>query len=333
MPNFYVSKLLEDSGIYRADTVVFGEVEIRPPKSDFKDELDAISKSIELSKVDIKQEFTCRIGTIIACSSIQEAELLADEKFVSVLDILSTEFAISHIGIAQCGYVKNLDDGHIEPIKSYSLTPSTVFVRNSRHFKKFDFNHWIVNQRTELSERYKKSIHWSRNAKWEKNLHLRILYHWFSVEALFKQDAQDDISSLLLLFLGFPLSTYSKHVSRELLATLEQKSEYTKWKRSIKDIADEIRVFRNDSVHSGFRNIDYSVAKLRLYHRIMSIGCARCQGAVVVALSNRVSTVNEFKEYAGIIFESRSNVIDDIFGNIIYILENDHMRDVERIYV
>ena len=65
----------------------------------------------------------------------------------------------------------------------------------------------------------------------------------------------------------------------------------------------------------------------------MSIGCARCQGAVKIALTQRLQSVTEFKEYAGIIFENRGNLANDILGNIVYSLENDHMRSIERTYV
>jgi hypothetical protein len=160
MTNYYVLKLLENGGVYRADTVVYGDVEIRPPRVDYKDELEAIKKSIEPSEINL--DFICRIGTIVNCDSIEEAELLADEKFVSILDLLSSDFYISRIGITQFGYTKNLSDGEITPIQSRQFTPRTCFIVKQSNFIKYDFNHWIVNQKTDLSDRYKRSIHWSR---------------------------------------------------------------------------------------------------------------------------------------------------------------------------
>lgn len=333
MPNFYVSKLLYNSGIYRADTTVYGEVEIRPPQSDYADEQKVIEESILSSKIDIKQEFTCRIGTIVCCESQKESEVLADERFISVLDLLSAEYLISHIAVAQCGIIKNLDTGDISPIVSHQLNPGTIFVRRNGNLQKYEFNHWIHTQKTELAECYKRSIHWSRNARWDKSIHVKILYHWFAIEALFKQDVNDDISSLLLLHLGFPGSTYARNISRDLLKILDSNTSYMKWKKTIRAMVDDIRVFRNNSVHSGFRNIDFSKEKIRLYNNIMLLGCSRSQAAVKTALANKITTVDEFKEYSGIIFENRENLIGDIIGTIIFNLENDYMKDIEHPYV
>jgi hypothetical protein len=331
--NFYIVKILNGGGAVLPSTTIYGEVEIRPASADDKRERDAILQSTATARIKVEHEIASRIATVVQAASLAEAMLLADERFVPILDLLSVDFPLSEFSLTQYGYVKNLDSGDITPIQSQGFGPSLTFVVPRGPIKKSEFNQWFLRQSSDLAERYKRSIHWTRSAKWEESIQMAILYRWFSIEALFKQDEGDDITSLLLLFLGFPGGTYSKHISRGLLSRLAQNSEWTKWKKLSKDIVDKIRVFRNDSVHAGFRSVDYTPHELRLYHQIMTFGASRCQGAVKMALQSKIETVLDFKYYAGIIFEGHGRVENDILHNIIFSLENDTFPGTSRIHI
>ncbi|WP_175663517.1 hypothetical protein [Burkholderia ambifaria] len=322
MTNFYVTKVLDGGGIVRPDTGIYGDVELRSAKSDRKDEAEAITTSSSSSKTKIDFEIASRICTIVSAQTTDEAIQLADERFVPVLDLLSAEHALAHCSATSCGYLKNLDSGEIVPIQSNTFNPSLSFLVQQGFINKFNFNQWILKQNTDLASRYMRSLHWSRSAKWEKSVQASILYRWFAIEALFKRDVNDDITSLLLLFLGFPGGTHSRDISRDLLHRLANNEKHKQWKKRLQDIVDKMRIFRNNSVHSGFRSVDYPLADLRLYERVISLSSARCQSAVANALISNIDTIDEFKNQAGSIFERHVNVENDIVGNVIFSLEN-----------
>ena len=186
MNTFYVAKLFADQGVYRPDGFVLGDVELRPPSSDFEDELETITKSIRTNKVTIDPKLNCRIGTVVNAATLKDAETLADEKFVGALDTISSEYPISRIRLSKCGYIKNLDSGYLNPIEDITFSPGMTFVKRQSIFSNLEFSQWVTLQNSELALRYRRSLHWSRNAKWEKNLQIRILFNWFAVEALFK---------------------------------------------------------------------------------------------------------------------------------------------------
>ncbi|WP_124478509.1 MULTISPECIES: hypothetical protein [Burkholderia] len=328
--NFYVLKILAGGGAVFPVTEVYGDVEIRPASTDDETEAAAISDSAFEKFPKDEQQIAARIATIVRATSIEEAIRLADEKFVPILDLLSAKFALSDFSLTQVGHVKNLDDGSICPIKSNFLGPSLTFIVPRGVVNKSDFEHWIIRQKTDLAERYKRSLHWARNAKWEKSTQMAILYRWFSVEALFKESENDNISSLLLLYLGFPGGTYSKDISRDLLSQLSKNESWVKWKKLLQGIVEKIRIFRNDSVHSGFRSVDYTADELVLYNTIMTYAASRCQGAVRDALMQRIDTVSDFKSYAGVVFENRGNVVGDIIGNIVFSLDNNVSTSARR---
>lgn len=330
---FYVAKLLDDQGVYRPDAFVLGDVELRPPSSDFEDELETIKKSIQKNEIKIDPKINCRIGTIVHAATLKDAELLADEKFVGSLDIISFELPISRISLSKCGYIKNLESGELTPIEDVSFSPSMAFVRRQSKFQIMEFTQWVAMQNSELGLRYRRSLHWSRNGKWEKNLQIRILFNWFAVEALLKESKNDNVGPLIRWFLGYPNGVSAANVSSELIDKLKSNPLYKNWKNKITNSIENIRKFRNDSVHSGFRNVDFSVSDIKLFNQLMTFGCSRCQGAVIDALRMGLKTVSEFKEYISLIFENKDNLVNDVHGTILYSLENNSYHDLnEKIY-
>lgn len=323
MTAYYVTKILDEGGIYRPNTFVLGDVELRSPKSDFSDELKVIKESIKNNKSQLKPEFNCRISTIVHAENLIDAELLADEKFVSTLDLISAELPLSKLQLSECGYVKNLTNGELSPIKDLNFSPGTVYTIQQHKFPKMEFNQWLINEKSDLSLRYRRSLHWSRNGKWEKNLQIRIIFNWFAVEALLKESEHDNVGPLIRWFLGYPNGTQAQFVSNKTMDQLNSNPLYEIWKRKIIKSIEQIREFRNDSVHSGFRNVDFSVSEIKLFNQIMIFGCSRCQGAVYAALINKIETVSEFKEYISIIFENNNNLVNDVHGNILYSLANN----------
>ncbi|UXZ83495.1 HEPN domain-containing protein [Burkholderia multivorans] len=331
MYNYYVCKLLKNPGIVIAETVVYANVEIRRAKKDDTEEMALLTESVEATnlKAEVEIELSCRIGTIVQAATEEEASNLADQRFVEILDLATVEYTMSHLSLAHCGYVKNLDSGECTTLKNRQYSAGTSFITSRGIMPQINTTQQILYRSGDLFERYKRSIHWYRNAQRENSIHINLLYRWFAVEVLFKETETDDVTGPFTLFLGFPGSTYSKYIDRDLLNRLSSNASYSKWKKQIKDIVDKIRKFRNDSVHSGFRSIDCTPDDLRLYSRIMTLGLGRCQGAVQYAVLSGLKSVTEFREYAGLIFENRSNVERDVIGNIIHILDHDHLKHVQ----
>lgn len=322
MTAYYVLKLLDNQGVYRPDTFVLVDVELRSPRSDFAEELAAIKESIKGNHTNLEDKLNCRIGTIVQANSTDEASLLADERFVKALDIISSELPISSVRLTNCGYIKDLSTGTIKPILSTCFSPGMSFVMGKGQFRPMEFSQWIAIQNTDLATRYRRSLHWARNAKWERNLQLKILFDWFAIEALFKETPEDNVGPLIRWFLGYPNGPSAALVPSSILQELKSNPLYDAWKNKIQKSIESIRIFRNHSVHSGFRSVDFSVPETKLYSQIIVLGCSRCQRAVALALSNGINTVQEFKENTSLIFEVTENLINDVHGTILFSLQN-----------
>ncbi|TWI48947.1 hypothetical protein IQ22_04080 [Pseudomonas duriflava] len=322
MKKFLVVKLLESSGVVLPTTTIYGSVEIRSHKSDSEQEICLFKNSASNFDLDYEKYQICaRIATIVNSESVEGAIALADDLFSQVLDIKYVEYAISNFKTSDIGFVKNLDSGDAEPIVSNGFRPTTAFIVHQGDIQRYDETNYILSLNNELSQRYIRSLHWSRNSRHEKNDQLRILYYWFSLEALLKETEADNIIGIVRWFLGFPNGKNSQDISPLLIKQLRSHSRYDFWSKEIFSKIDEIRIFRNDSVHSGFRSVDFTKKNLKLYNKLMILGCSRCQSAVKHALLNNLSSISEFKNYISAIFESNGNLVNDVHHTVIHLLD------------
>jgi hypothetical protein len=322
MVDFLVLKILDTQSVSLPSTLIYGAVELRSYKSDSDVEIDALKKSAAHHRANFEQYAVCaRIATIVKANDMKGAIDLSDAIFSEVLDLKSIDFAISNFKTSDIGFVKNLDTGGIHPIIKSDLDPSMSFMVHPGNIQRVDIVNCILSLNSELSKRYQRSLHWARNSKHEKNIQLKILFYWFAIEALIKEYETDNIGGIVRWFLGFPNGRDRNAISALLLKNLASHPNYEYWDKRIIEVVDRIRQFRNDSVHSGFRSIDFTKEELELYKQVMVYSASRCQAAVRTALINGISTISEFKEYVAIIFEENGNIINDVHNNILFTLD------------
>jgi len=322
MNTYNVVRVLANSGVHFPASTVYGDVEIRPACKDFDNERKCLDESFKLNKILVDVSLNSRISCVVSAENEDIAINISDDIFEEILDLKSREFSISKMDITPCGYIRDLESGILKPLTDNVFGPCGAFLRQRYLFQQIDKTQLFLQWDSELIERYKKSLHWTRNAYKESNLQIKIMFMWFALEALLKESEHDQIAPYIRWFLGFPSGTGAQFVSNEKNNRLKANEQYEKWKKKLTDALEKIRIFRNDSVHSGFRRFDFSNDELVLYEKIMIFGTSRCQDAVFTAMSNNLKTVSEFKEYVGIIFDSNDNMINDVCGNILYGLEN-----------
>lgn len=323
MGKFLVLKILDSQSVCLPSSSVYGVVELRSSEADFECEIDVLKESASNNRADYGKFACCaRIATIVDCGSEDEAIDTADNLFSEVLDLKSVEFPLSNVKTSDIGFVKNLESGNILPITTkMEYERSMTFVMYQGGVQRKDVVNYILSLDNDLSERYKRSLHWVRNSKHESNSQLKILFYWFAIEALFKESKKDRIGDLVRWFLGFPNGNHRDLISDSLLERLGGHPSYGTWNSKVCKIVDEIRRFRNCSVHSGFRSFDFTKIEIQLYSEVMVLSASRCQAAVQQALINGISTASEFKEYISAIFEANENIINDVHGTILYSLE------------
>lgn len=321
MFSFLVVKVLEFNSFTLPDTLIYGDVELRPASVDSAKELAALKESAEDYGLQFdKYTYTARICTIVSSETIPEALSIASDRFSTILDLNATKFHISNVDVSEIGFAKNLVSGELHPIKRRGFNPSISFVMSHGNIQRMDDINYILGLDCELSHRYLRALHWARHGRHENNAQLKILFNWFTLEALLKEGEFDNISSNVCFLMGFPNSKKRLEISKSFLASVVDHPRYDFWKRKLIEDVDQIRIFRNNSAHSGFRIVDFSKPILALYSQIMIFGTSRSLGAVRFALLNNINTLLEFKENLAYIFENTATA-NDIHGNIIHSLD------------
>ncbi|MBE4467449.1 hypothetical protein HJ014_22775 [Vibrio parahaemolyticus] len=322
MASYLIVKVLENSGPVLPSTTVYRDVEIRSAKSDTDIERKLIEESIKSNDIDLS--LNSRMGCIVEADNLSSAVVLADDKFTELLDLKSREYTMSKLALTDYGFAKNLDTLKLEPLvieKTYEL--GNVFVMQPSIVQTYNQTQYVLFHENELTERYKRSLHWSRNSKHEKSLHLKVIFDWFAVEALLKEDQNDNIAPYIRWFLGFPNGKSLQFLNQEFKRELENHPEYQVVARKLETALEEIRVLRNDSIHHGSRKIDYSPRELYFYNQVMLMGAARCQDAMLRAIGLKLNTLEEFKDYISCIFEQKEHLISDVHGTVIHLLAKE----------
>lgn len=321
MSSYLVVKILDTNSFTLPNTLIYGDVELRSASTDSEAELKILRESAEDHKLDFsKYSYTARISTIVHSDTPIEAQEQAIDRFSTILDLIMTKFPTSKVELSEIGFIKKLESGEIIPIKKWGFTPSLSFVVNHGDIQQSDQINFILSQKTELSERFLKSLYWARNSRHENNRQLKVLFSWFSLEALLKENEEDYIGATVCFCLGFPGKRKSQNINQEFMKKIETHPKYFFWLNKLTTEINKIREFRNDSVHDGFRIVDCPKDTLALYEQIMIYGTSRSQQAVQHALLNGISTVVEFKDYLPCIFEQIASM-NDIHENIIYSLD------------
>ncbi|MGQ4005181.1 HEPN domain-containing protein [Francisellaceae bacterium CB300] len=321
MNKYMVVKVLNDQSICIPSTEVYANVELRSNSADFPEEIEALKLSAKNFNLDFDRYINnARISTIVEGTDINDAVIIADTRFEEILDLKFRDAILSNITLSDIGFIKNLETFELQDIKNNIPSSSMTFFIKEDEIQKYSVINFILLQNSDLSKRYIRSLHWLRRSRYENDLQLRILFNWFAVEALLKENEDDNVSGSILWFLGFPNNKSRQLISDRLLRELQAIPNYNILKKKLLDIIDEIRIFRNDSVHGGFRKMDFSNKHLAIYDQVMTLGISRCISAVEVAIINTISTVTEFKEYAPYIFEYNSNLVNDVRGNIVFTL-------------
>lgn len=324
MNSYLVVRILDEKSIFLPSTFVYGNVELRSYTADTQYEVSALERSASENGLDFEKHKICaRMVTIINCETHSEAIHEADIRFLEVLDLKFSEYSVSAIKTSSIGLIKDLASGEITPIKRTGYQPSLSFLIHPGSTQNVDATVYLLSLNNELCDRYRRSLHWARNSKNETNLQLRIIFLWFALEALLKEDENDNcVESFIRLFLGFPNGQQQWIITPSIKAKLEDHPRYQYWKKRLIKVVQEIRDFRNDSVHSGFRSIDFTKDKLELFSTVMVYAVGRCQAGVMQGLLNNLEGILEFKEYAVPLFENNENLINDIHNNVIYSLDH-----------
>ncbi|MFZ3132322.1 MAG: hypothetical protein WA125_14810 [Desulfosporosinus sp.] len=323
MDDYIVIRVVGDKSIIFPEAKGYGDVEIRPAKNDFPKEKEYLLKSSINFKEEVNLELAQRIVAIVSADSPYEADEVAEAKFEQVLDYIDLNtFGLGQTPLLSTGMIKNLrTHWQSERLLVHSLGPCPSFARINEFIQPADRMQALLTlPETELKLAILRSIHWVRKAKMESATQLKCLFRWFSIETLTKAGKNEDICGKVMQALGFPLGRIGEFLSRDTILELQSHINYETGKRTINNALEQMRGFRNNTVHSGFRMWEIPKDTLNAFDEVTTLAAPRLQGYAFDAVFQGAETVEEFWEYFPLIFCHNTSIKNDLHGNILYFI-------------
>jgi hypothetical protein len=334
MNRFLICHLASDKSLYSTQPLHLGKVEMRGSKQDSPSEDAALRASLASNTEAVELAICPRLVTVVEAATARRADILAVRRFEEALDALEVGSCcvLSELCLLKSGFARNLGNGIVSPILARRglLSPSPMFRLSQGQFAQMEFAEALFAVApSDLGDRLFRSAHWSRKAQWENNVQLRVLFRWFAIEAAWKRKtsrkrktSDDDVVPIAMLALGFPTGHHSTQLRRATMDALYEHPRYRSWREAIRRRLQELRDWRNDSVHSGFRPWDVTSARLTDFDEISTFACSRSQGLLTRALHRGLATIDEARAQVTALFEGNSNAVSDVHNTIIYSLEN-----------
>lgn len=330
MSDFLVVRLTGKGGLFSLTSECLGCVETRPPKTDAPDERKCLEESLWNNNEEINLDSVTRLATIVQnVKTPEDAHDIAASFFEEVMDLrLGESFGFGEVNILESGFSRNLQTGTLIPRKKKKdimslLKQTTCFEVQHERFPPISITQYVLGaQNIELCARYVRAAHWARHAAKEYNLQLSLLFNWFSMEALLKTSEDDNIIPKAMLALGFPQGQKLRSLDPMFIAKLENHAEYRFWKKLVGDWMEEIRKFRNDTVHSGHRVWDKTNQELLKYSFLTKAAQVCCKQLIEMGMSKGFYTAEDLWNNAELLLPQMPNIIDYVHGTLIYNLKN-----------
>lgn len=321
---YIVTRLLDQHGMFFPGPQTFNHIELRPSDYDSPWEKLAISKSRKyLGFKDPNPDVNMRISTIISAENSENAYMEAERVFDEALDIIDIgNIGLQRYALIDVGYVKRTSDGHIDVVRSrLTSSPYTGFAIIRGEVQPLSLEQMLLGiaGQTELGRQIRRSLHWARKMRWEVNPQLRVLFRWFSMEAILVEHKDDNIVPRILACLGFFKGKISSYIRPDIIHKQQTYLGYARIKERTEGLLDKIRLFRHDSVHGGFRVQDISDEQLQRYDELSSIAFDFVHRLARQGLVFGIETVSEFLDYLGLVFEQledRDAICDQLQNNV-----------------
>lgn len=320
-----VVRLLDHRGVFHPRTYALGKVEIRNRRADTRAERQAVMESAKAFG-DERPNDCMRIATLVEGDlSDYEAGQVAEERFDEALDVLAPEVAgLSRLELLGVGFFADVDRGRLRArMPPLGRAGTTSFRMMREQFPQADWAQFLLGRPgSELAQRLVRSYHWSRKAQLERSRQLRVLFRWFAMEAIWMIEKEDDIVPRLRWSLGFPNGRGLRLLSARFAQRLAAHPTIAAWDGEIGDLLVQVKKFRNDSVHSGFRRQDVPRETLRAFDKITLLACGRVQGLAQAAIRAGLPSARDLFDYLPLLVECDANYVEDVHGTILFTLEN-----------
>lgn len=323
MKTYLVVRIIGDKSFFIPKTKSFGDVDIRPGNNELDKEKRALENSSKAFGLSVNFDICPRLATIVSAEDEIESNKMAELRFEETLDCFDIySYGLSDNTLLPIGYVVNLEDYKLTPLEPLRKRKFyTMFHIIEEKFPRIESFQYILSiQRNELSASLIRSGYWTRRARKESSNQLKFIYRWIALESLCKVLRNEDIIPKIMLSLGFIIGRYRLLINQHIIQNLHSKPEYRLWRRWLQAKLEDMRDYRNNTVHNAFRPHDIDEVELKNYTRIVGMTYPRLRNYVIRGILEGIETLQDFWEIVPILIEDNKYLVNGVHNTIIPIL-------------
>jgi hypothetical protein len=313
--SWVVTRVVDAGRLRYSATQSLGRVELRAAKRDSPRERAALQASQESFGERPPLNSGLRISNIVERGNPWDVASKAEPAMIEALDILGADLRLCPLRLCRSGFIRNADSLEVLPLEQEPEDCSAfgaVFWLRRGMFPPAGRGQRLLLRPSDLAKRLIRSYHWSRLGDVEATAQLRLLFHWFAIEAIWKVGrGNDDIIPRVMWSLGFPTGRGLLLVPPWLRQALVGVPNYRAWRKCVYALLQAARRFRDDTVHSGFRSQDIAPDRLLQVGQVVELACPRTQENARVGIDCGLVSPDELVEYLPLLFVQAPRVVGD----------------------
>ena len=279
MSKFLITNVVLGDIVYNIDSKIIGGAELHSASCDTKNERIALRESAQKNNEFVNLDSSMRLSMVVSAQNEKESFYIARQVFSEAIDLWSVfdSVVVGSVRLVDVAFLVDMSTNKIQPFVREKQLLNSVCLHQTVFFP-LTLSQALsaYNNKDEFAIRVKRFCHWLRKSTTEEDNQLRILFLWFSIEALLKENEKDNIAPYVSMLIGFCATKQSSAA----WASLRTNEKYREYHRLFADNIEKIRIFRNNSVHSGFVPWDISEEDTYLFYYILHNASIKAASAI-----------------------------------------------------
>ena len=238
-----------------------------------------VRESAQKNNEFVNLDSSMRLSMVVSAQNEKESFYIARQVFSEAIDLWSVfdSVVVGSVRLVDVAFLVDMSTNKIQPFVREKQLLNSVCLHQTVFFP-LTLSQALsaYNNKDEFAIRVKRFCHWLRKSTTEEDNQLRILFLWFSIEALLKENEKDNIAPYVSMLIGFCATKQSSAA----WASLRTNEKYREYHRLFADNIEKIRIFRNNSVHSGFVPWDISEEDTYLFYYILHNASIKAASAI-----------------------------------------------------
>ena len=326
MNRWLVVRVLARGGEWSARGTGFSTVSVYPCQFESEAERACLDRSAAQTN-EVVPPVSVRMATMVEAPDGMAAFEVGERQVVEALDLMRvTGFRYLRHQLLRCGYLRDLRTGALVPLAPEWQPFSGGMITQPFEYEPMRLGARLLHfKHLELCQRLIRSAHWTRRASLEEDPLIRVVNHWFALDAIWGTGG-GAIDGYVAWGVGFPPKKGRHLLDPQWRAQLESDPTWLIWERRVRDAIERCRAVRNDVVHHAHRRVDVTQREVLWLDAVAFAAALSSESLVVTALQRGLGVQSELVANVGQLFAEVHRSAADLVAGRVRELKDAHTK-------